>query len=64
MIESKYHYEKVWQMTSDKDLERIIAQELPEAPLKETLEYVKKACEAGQTVNFATISFRQKPQRG
>ncbi len=51
-------------MTSDKDLERIIAQELPEAPLKETLEYVKKACEAGQTVNFATISFRQKPQRG
>ena len=55
---SKYHYEKVWRPTSEKDLDRIIEEELPEAPVEETKAYIIASCKAGKTVNFADISFK------
>lgn len=57
-ILSKYHYEKVWRVTSERDLNRIITEELPEAPVTETLAYIVSSCKAGKTVNFADISFK------
>jgi len=57
-ILTKYHYEKVWRATSEKDLNRIIAEELPEAPVADTLAYIISSCKAGETVNFADISFK------
>lgn len=57
---TKYHYEKVWRETSEKDLNRIISEELPEAPVAETLAYILSSCQAGKIVKFPDISFRGK----
>jgi hypothetical protein len=57
-IYSKYHYEKVWRKTSLKDLERIISEELSDAPIAETLKYVIDSCAAGKTVSLIDVSFR------
>ena len=59
---TKYHYEKVWRPTSEKDLNRIIEEELPEAPVAETLAYIMSSCKAGKTVNFADRSFKGETQ--
>jgi len=55
---TKYHYEKVWRETSEKDLNRIISEELPEAPPAETLAYIISSCKSGKVVNFTDISFK------
>ena len=57
-VYTKYHYEKVWRETSEKDLNRIISEELPEAPVAETLAYILGMCHDGKVVNFADISFK------
>lgn len=57
-IFTKYHYEKIWRETSEKDLNRIISEELPEAPVVETLAYILSSCKNGKTVKFPDISFK------
>lgn len=57
-IFTKYHYEKVWRETSEKDLNRIISEELPEAPVSETLAYILSSCKMGNTVKLTDISFK------
>ena len=57
---SKYNYEKIWRPTSIKDLKRIVAEELSEAPVEETVAYIVSSCKAGKRVNFADISFQGK----
>ena len=56
---SKYNYEKVWRPTSLKDLERIVSEEMPDAPIKEMVDYIIESCEAGKVVNFMEISFKK-----
>ena len=58
-ILSKYSYEKVWRPTSLKDLERMVAEELPDAPLKETVDYIIQSCNEGKVVNFMEVSFKK-----
>lgn len=59
-IVSKYHYEKVWRLTSHKDLLRIIEEEMPDAPAEDMLKHIIAQCAQGDTVNFMDISFKQK----
>lgn len=59
-IYSKYSYEKKWTKTSLKDLERILSEEMPEAPLADTLKYVLDTCKKGQTVSFMEIAFKEQ----
>ena len=59
-IVSKYHYEKVWRLTSSKDLLRIIEEEMPDVPSDDILKYIVQSCSDGKTVNFTDISFKAK----
>ena len=55
---SKYHYEKVWQKTLDKDLPRLLEEEMPDIPVEETIKYIKSQCALGKTVSFVSIAFK------
>ena len=55
---SKYHYEKTWQTTSHKDLETILKEELPDAPVDSMIQYIKAECKKGKTVRLIDISFK------
>lgn len=59
-IVSKYNYEKVWRPTSIKDLERMVAQEMPDAPLQEMVDYIIQSCKVGKVVNFLEVSFKEE----
>ncbi len=59
-IVSKYHYEKVWRLTSSKDLLRIIEEEIPDIPADDMLKHIVESCSKGKTVNFTDISFKAK----
>jgi hypothetical protein len=59
-IVSKYNYEKVWRPTSVKDLERIVSEEMPDAPIEDTIKYIMESCKAGKVVNFMEISFKRE----
>ena len=57
---SKYHYEKIWQKTLDKDLPRILEEEVPDIPIEETIAYIKSECAKGKTVSFISLSFKSE----
>ena len=60
---SKYHYEKIWQKTLDKDLPRILEEEMPDIPVQETINYIKSECAKGKTVSFITIAFKYEDKK-
>lgn len=59
-VYSKYHYEKKWTETSVKEIERMISQELPDAPVEDTLKYILQSCKAGKSVSLIDVSFTSK----
>ncbi|KIM11250.1 MAG: hypothetical protein KU37_06290 [Sulfuricurvum sp. PC08-66] len=56
---SKYHYEKIWRPTPQKELERIIAQELPDADISQMCSYIMEECAKGKSVRLIDIAFKK-----
>ena len=59
-IETKYNYEKLYTLTQEKDLLKIIAEEVGDAGAEGTLLYIKEATENGKTITVGSCKFRKK----
>jgi len=59
-IQTQYSYEKLWTTTNEKDLLRIIEEEIGDADPKGTLSYVKQSIENGKTITVGSCKFRSK----
>ena len=59
-IETKYSYEKLYTLTQEKDLLKIIAEEVGDAGVEGTLAYIKEAIRNGKTITVGSCKFRLK----
>ena len=59
-IQTQYNYEKTWQDTSEKDLLRIIEEEVGDADPAGTLMYVKEAIKNTKVISVGSCKFREK----
>jgi len=62
-IQTQYSYEKIWTDTSEKDLLRIIEEEVGDADPQGTLSYVKDAIKSGKVITVGSCRFRKKVKR-
>lgn len=61
IIETQYSYEKKWTATKERDILRIIEEEIGDADPKGTLLYVKESIKSGKTLSVGSCRFRKKP---
>jgi hypothetical protein len=58
-IQTKYNYEKVWTLTNETDLIKIIIEEIGDADPQGTLLYLKEALKRGTIVNIGSCGFKK-----
>jgi hypothetical protein len=61
-IETQYSYEKIWKITKEDDLLKIIEEEIGDADPKGTLAYVKEAIKNGKTITVGSCRFREQKE--
>ena len=59
-IQTQYNYEKTWTDTNEKDLLRMIEEEIGDADPQGTLSYVKEAIKGGKTITVGSCRFKIK----
>lgn len=59
-IQTQYTYEKIWTTTTQKDLLRIIEEEIGDADVEGTLLYIKEVIKTGKTISVGSCKFRQE----
>lgn len=59
-IQTQYSYEKTWTDTGEKDLLRMIEEEIGDADPEGTLLYVKEAIKNGKVITVGSCRFRKK----
>ena len=59
-IQTQYNYEKTWTDTNEKDLLRMIEEEVGDADPQGTLAYIKEIIKSGKTISVGSCKFRQK----
>ena len=59
-IQTQYHYEKIWSDTNEKDLLRMIEEEIGDADPRGTLLYVKEVIKNGKSITVGSCKFRVK----
>lgn len=59
-IQTQYNYEKTWTDTNEKDVLRIIEEEIGDADPKGTLIYIKDAIGRGKTISVGSCRFKEK----
>ncbi|SFV55330.1 hypothetical protein MNB_SM-6-1541 [hydrothermal vent metagenome] len=59
-IETKYNYEKLFTLTQESDLLKIIEEEVGEAGAEGTLAYIKEAIKSGKTIAVGSCKIRIK----
>lgn len=59
-IQTQYSYEKSWTTTQEKDLLRIIEEEIGDADPKGTLEYILQVIKTGKVISVGTCKFRSQ----
>ena len=59
-IQTQYNYEKTWTDTSEKDLLRMIEEEVGDADPQGTLLYIKEIVKSGKTISVGSCKFRKK----
>jgi len=59
-IQTKYNYEKNWTTTNEKDLLRIIEEEIGDADLKGTLLYIKEVIKNGKIITLGSCKFKME----
>jgi len=60
IIQTQYNYEKAWTDTNEKDLLRIIEEEIGDADPKGTLLYIKESVKSGKNIGIGSCKFRMK----
>ena len=59
-IETRYNYEKIWTPTQERDLLKIIEEEVGNADVAGTLSYIKEAIKGGKEITVGSCKFRKK----
>jgi len=59
-IETKYNYEKTWQLTNEKDLLKMIEEEIGALGAEGTLQYIKATLKNGKELSVGSCKFRMK----
>ncbi|MDF1883945.1 hypothetical protein JHD49_08350 [Sulfurimonas sp. SAG-AH-194-C21] len=59
-IQTQYSYEKIWTDTTDKDLLRMIEEEIGDADPEGTLTYVKEMAKNEKVIGIGSCKFREK----
>lgn len=59
-IQTQYNYEKNWTLTTEKDLLRMIEEEVGDADAKGTLQYIKEAIKKSKVITVGTCRFRME----
>jgi hypothetical protein len=59
-IETKYNYEKTWTITNEKDLLKIIEDEIGGDGADGVLKYIKESIAKGKTVSVGDCKFRKR----
>lgn len=59
-IETQYSYESSWRETPEKDLLKIIAEEVGDADPDGTLVYIKEVIKNGKAITVGSCKFRMK----
>ena len=62
-IETKYSYEKDYTLTQERDLLKIIAEEVGDVGVEGTLLYIKDAIQNGKTITAGSCKFRMKKEK-
>ena len=55
---TRYDYEKKWTKTSEKDVLRMISEEMPETDAQGTLPYILNEVKKGKTITLGTCKFK------
>ena len=58
-IQTKYNYEKIWTDVSEKDLLKMIEEEVGDADPKGTLVYVKEVIKNGKVLSVGSCKVRR-----
>jgi len=59
-IQTQYNYEKIWTTTSEKDLLRIIEEEVGDADPQGTLSYIKEVIKTGKSISVGSCKFKKE----
>ena len=59
-IQTQYNYEKTWTRTQEKDLLKIIEEELGDADPQGTLLYVKEVIKTGKVITVGSCKFKKE----
>ena len=59
-VQTQYTYEKIWTTTSEKDLLRMIEEEIGDADPKGILSYIKEAIKNSKVITVGTCRFREE----
>ncbi len=59
-ILTQYNYEKIWTVTKENDLLKIIEEEVGDADLKGTLLYIKSVITTGKTITVGSCKFKKE----
>lgn len=62
-IQTQYSYEKIWTTTLQRDLLKIIEEEIGDADPEGTLEYVLEVIKTGKVISVGTCKFRLQKDR-
>ena len=57
-IQTQYNYEKIWTQTNEKDLLKIIEEEVGDADPQGTLLYIKEAIKGGKVITVGSCKFK------
>lgn len=57
-LQTRYNYEKTWTDTNEKDLLKIIEEEIGDADAQGTLFYVKEVCKKDKEISVGSCKFR------
>ncbi|MDF1874971.1 hypothetical protein JHD48_04405 [Sulfurimonas sp. SAG-AH-194-I05] len=60
IIQTQYSYETTWSDTSEKDLLRMIEEEIGDADPKGTLSYIQDAIKNGKVITVGSCRFKLK----
>lgn len=62
-IQTQYNYEKIWTTTNEKDLLRIVEEEIGDADPQGTLAYIKEAIKSGKVISVGSCKFRKEESK-
>jgi len=59
-IQTQYNYEKIWTTTQERELLKIIEEEVGDADTRGTLFYIEEAIQNGKVIMVGSCKFRKE----